>query len=119
MSEKLRVFSYSNIDQKLFVYAFTEDELQETATTFHDDIFFMITDAELSAFVTDEVTIVDNLKNDFIYYQPRTTGRCIMLCTCEKFLESDDPTDAGINRLAKKALVHARKTGHTLNPRGN
>lgn len=115
--EKRTIFSYSNIDGKVFVYTFREDQIQKIAKNFTDDIFFELTEGETKDLIPEAPT--DNLGSDFIYYQPRTSGRCIMLCTCNNFLESDEPTDAGINRLAKKAVIHARKSGHTLNPRGN
>ena len=58
---------------------------------------------------------VDNLKNDFIYFIPGVNRMHQMRCTCEKFLEASHSMD----KLAKKAVNHARKTGHVLNPRGN
>lgn len=57
----------------------------------------------------------DNLKEDFIMFRPKVDGLSIMECTCGKFLEADNDYDA----LARLAVRHARKTGHTLNPRGN
>lgn len=64
---------------------------------------------------TNEEAIQDNLKNDFIWFRPGINKLHVMECTCGKFLESGSDMD----RLAKKAVVHSRKTGHTLNPRGN
>jgi hypothetical protein len=59
-----------------------------------------------------------NLKEDFVYFIART-GTSSMECTCGKFYESGPSTEAGVDRLAKKAVRHARRTGHTLKPRGN
>lgn len=111
------IYCYSSTDDKVFVYNFTDKQITSFAEDYADEIFFELTGEESLEYFPEQP--VDNLKNDFIYYKPRASGRCIMLCTCENFLESDDPTDAGISRLAKKAVRHARKTGHTLNPRGN
>jgi len=117
--EKRTVYTYSTLDEKVYVYDLFEEAIQEFAGAFTTEIFFVLSDQEAEEFLATSETPPDNLKNDFIYYQPRTTGRCIMKCTCNNFLESDDPTDAGITRLAKKAVKHARRSGHDLNPRGN
>ena len=58
---------------------------------------------------------VDNLKEDFIYFNPRINGMSQMVCTCGKF----DEWSTNHDKLAKAAVKHARKTGHVLNPRGN
>jgi len=62
-----------------------------------------------------EEEAVDNLKQDFIYFEPKLNGMSHMTCTCNKF----DEWDTSYEKLAKKAVKHARKTGHILNPRGN
>lgn len=62
----------------------------------------------------DEET-VDNLKEDYIWFQPGVNKRHVMQCTCGKFLESSDDYED----LIAPAIRHARKSGHTLNLRGN
>lgn len=57
----------------------------------------------------------NNLKEDFIYFNPKVNGQSQMVCTCKKF----DEWSNNFDKLAKLAVKHARKTGHTLNPRGN
>lgn len=61
----------------------------------------------------------DNLKKDYIWFRPGINKLSVMECTCGKFLESAEPTEAGHDRLARLAVRHARKTGHELHPRGN
>lgn len=61
----------------------------------------------------------DNLKNDFIWFQPGINKMSIIQCTCGHFLEADTSNEAGMDRLAKKGLRHHQRTGHTINPRGN
>lgn len=124
---KLRVFGYSNIDQRLFVFKFEEEELQHTAALFTEDIWFFLTDEEINLYFSQPPEEkeyihdspvdmgIDNLKEDFIWFQPGINKRHVMQCTCEKFLESSDSMD----KLAKLAVAHAKRTGHTLNPRGN
>ena len=65
--------------------------------------------------MADEQETEDNLKRDFIYFNPRINGMSNMTCTCGKFGEWSTSHD----KLAKAAVKHARKTGHALNPRGN
>lgn len=62
---------------------------------------------------------VDNLKEDFIWFRPGVNKLSVMECTCGQFLEHAMSTDSGLDFLAKAAARHARKTGHTLRPRGN
>ncbi len=111
-----RIFAYSPDDEKLYAYIFTEEKLQEAATTFHRDIFFMMTDEEILAYEDPEADQVDNLKNDFIYYNASVEGNSYWECTCGNFLETDRK---GEDRMVKRTLAHARKTGHALHPRGN
>jgi hypothetical protein len=59
--------------------------------------------------------VVNNLKEDFIVFYPKLGGMSNMRCTCGKL----DAWDTSHDKLAKAAVKHARKTGHTLNPRGN
>jgi len=58
----------------------------------------------------------DNLKADFIYFHPTINGASWWECTCGNFLETDQK---GEDRMLKRVVAHARKTGHTINPRGN
>lgn len=61
-----------------------------------------------------EEEVQTNLKEDFIWFTPRINAPSIMQCTCGKFKRE------GMNYdwLARKAIQHARKSGHQLNPRG-
>ena len=113
----MRVFTFSNVDEKIFVYNFSEEETQEAAELFTDDIFFTLEDDEVGLLHTADAR--DNLKEDFIWFRPGINQLSIIQCTCGDFLESDQPTEAGHGRLAKKGLRHARKSGHTINLRGN
>lgn len=119
---RMGVYSFSTLDEKLFRYEkYTESDLQEWAEIFPTEIFFVLTGAE-----NDEVTAdmkvdastdqQDNLKADFIYYHPTINGISWWECTCNKFLETDQK---GEDRMLKRVVAHARKTGHTINPRGN
>lgn len=115
-ASKIRVISYSNLDEKVFVYKFEERELQEIAAAFTDDIFFTLTDDELWEFMHQSPeTVVDNLKNDFIWFRPSASGRQIIQCTCGQFLESGHSLD----KLAKQGYKHHQRTGHSINLRGN
>lgn len=116
--EKIRVFAYSPIDEKLFVYKFKPVQLEEAVTVFQDDIWFTLTDEEIKDYLGSEEAI-DNLKNDFVWANIKVNGRSVMQCTCGNFLESAESTERGFEYLAKKALKHHQRTGHTLNPRGN
>jgi hypothetical protein len=117
------VFSFSTLDGKLFRYEkYTEEQLQEFAVLFPTEIFFvltgmeveMITDVDMLVDVTGEEK--DNLKEDFIYFHPTINGASWWECTCNNFLETDQK---GEDRMLKRVVAHARKTGHTINPRGN
>lgn len=126
-NSKLRVFGYSNMDQRLFVFKFGETELLKYVEVFTEDIWFFLTDDEINLHFSQPLEEkeyihdspvdmgIDNLKEDFIWFQPGINKRHIMQCTCEKFLESSNNMD----KLAKLAVAHAKRTGHTLNPRGN
>lgn len=59
---------------------------------------------------------VDNLKEDFIYYTAKVNGTSWWQCTCGNFLETDAK---GEDRMLKRTIAHARKTGHAIHPRGN
>lgn len=114
MEESLkRVYAYSNVDERIFSYDFTEDQIQAHAVTFHHDIFFVLSDEEISEYMTEIPQ--DNLKADFIWFIPSVSGMHQVLCTCNHFLEADNSMD----KLAKLAVKHFKRTGHTLNPRGN
>jgi hypothetical protein len=117
VEEKTKVFSYSTLDEKLFVYNFpeTERDLQKIAEEFTTEIFFTLSDGEIADMADDVEVPENNLKSDFIYFKPGINQMHQMICTCNKFLEADN----SMERLAKKAVKHARKTGHELNPRGN
>lgn len=119
------VFSYSTLDEKMFRYEkYTEEQLQEFADLFPTEIFFVLTGAELEMMTDVDMTVdvttddlpQDNLKHDFIYYHPTINGSSWWECTCNNFLETDAK---GENRMLKRVVAHARKTGHTINPRGN
>lgn len=112
-------FAYSTVDDTIFAYNFKEEQIQVIAQDFQTEIFFTLTKEEAEEHLSALERPVDNLKNDFVYFKPGVNRRHQMVCTCNNFLESDEPTEGGMNRLAKKAVAHARKTGHTLNPRGN
>lgn len=115
-NEKIRVYSYSSDDDKVFIYNFTERELQETATIFTRDIWFFMDSTELMLYLEGATTEeVDNLKNDFIWFQPGVNKRHVIQCTCGKFLESGHSMD----KLAKLGFKHHKRTGHTINLRGN
>ena len=111
-----RVFCYSTDDERIFVYNFSEKELQETAEIFTRDIWFMMTDEEFNdSLVSLPPEIVDNLKSDFIWFRPNAQGRSIIQCTCNQFLESGHNTD----KLAVLGFKHHQRTGHRINLRGN
>ena len=57
----------------------------------------------------------DNLKEDFIWFTPGVNRMHQIECTCGRFLEASNSMD----KLAKLGAKHARKTGHTINLRGN
>lgn len=115
--EKIRVFCYSDTDEKVFVYQFTEEELLRTIDLFKNEIWFTLTDEEIEEFMVVDPQ-VNNLKHDFIYFKPGV-ARSQMVCTCGDFHETMPSTEYGMDRLAKKALRHHQRTGHTINPRGN
>lgn len=50
-----------------------------------------------------------------IFYKAKIDGFSYWECTCGDFLETEE---AGEDRMLSKVLKHARKTGHTINPRG-
>lgn len=108
-----RVFCYTPLDKQVYVYNFTDEELYESVLTFHLDIWFYLSDEEATEFL--DYKMGDNLKNDFVYFRPGLNRYHIMQCTCGNFLEHDK----SIDKLAKLAVRHFERTGHTLNPRGN
>lgn len=113
--ERFRVLCHYSHDDKVFVYQFTDEEVQMEVLLLPEveRIYFTLTDEELWEFLNPET--LDNLKQDFIWFQPGVGKKHIMQCTCNHFLESGDNMD----KLAKLAVKHAKRTGHTLNPRGN
>jgi len=56
----------------------------------------------------------DVLKKHYIYFVPRLNRDSKVICTCGEFQRSG----TNIDWLSRKAVQHARKTGHDLNPRG-
>lgn len=109
------VFSFSTLDGKMYKYdRYTEQQLQEFATIFPTEIFFVLTGSEMEEVI--DAHPKDNLKADFIYYHPTINGASWWECTCQNFLESDAK---GVDRMLKRVVAHARKSGHTINPRGN
>ena len=114
--ETLRVMCYSPDDGRVHIYKFSDQEAQQTAEIFHRDIWFTMTDEEFSEFYSEPEKPKDNLKNDFIYYTATINGTSFWTCTCGNFLETDAK---GVDRMLKRVVSHARKSGHTINPRGN
>jgi hypothetical protein len=108
------VFSYSTLDGKMYKYdRFTEPELQNIVEQFPTEIFFVLTGEEVEEV---EERNPDNLKNDFIYYHPTINGTSWWECTCGNFLETDTRSEG---QMLRRVVAHARKSGHTINPRGN
>lgn len=58
---------------------------------------------------------IDNLKEDYVWFTPGVNRLHIIQCTCGNFLESGH----SIDKLAKAGLRHARRSGHSINLRGN
>lgn len=115
-NDKIRVFCYSEADNKVFMYQFVEREMQETVTAFSNEIWFMLSNEDLITYLQDATPEQqDNLKNDFIWFQPGVNKRHIIQCTCGQFLESGHSMD----KLAKLGYKHHQRTGHTINLRGN
>lgn len=114
--DKVRVFCYSTDDERTFVYNYNESETQEFASIFTRDIWFFLTDEEYGVFnigLTPEEQ--NNLKRDFIWFQPGVNKRHIIQCTCGHFLESGHSMD----KLARLGYKHHQRTGHAINLRGN
>lgn len=65
--------------------------------------------------MNDAADMADNLKEDFIMFKPKLNRMSQMVCTCGNF----DEWGTDMDKLAKLAVKHARKSGHTLKPRGN
>lgn len=115
-----RVFCWFEAEDKVYVYKWSPLELQV-----HMDIapmvgriYFFMNDEEFDIFLTggqEEPASRDNLKEDFIWFQPGVNKMHQVQCTCGNFLEAGHSMD----KLAKFAVRHARRTGHILNPRGN
>lgn len=116
MSEKHRVYCYSPDDDRLFMYDFTDEMIQENSAIFARDIWFYLSSDEFDEYLSSLTPEQrDNLKKDFIWFQPGVNRRHVMQCTCGNFLESGHNMD----KLAKLAVKHHQRTGHTLHPRGN
>jgi hypothetical protein len=109
-----RVACYYSFDDKLFVYRFTDDELIRNLKAFPDvdRIYFYLSDEDREIYLKE---LPENLKHDFIWFRPKVNGKHIVQCTCNQFLEADESMD----KLAKLAVRHFKRTGHQLNPRGN
>lgn len=115
MENKTKVVGYTS-EGKIFVYKWSEQEVAQFVSTFEteaEEIYFLLTEEEISEYLREVPK--DNLKNDFIWFKPGVNRKHQMICTCEKFLEAGDDME----HLAKLALRHHKRTGHTLHPRGN
>lgn len=116
MSEKSKVYAYSEVDDKVFVYNFTEAEMWATVEAFPNEIWFSMDLDDMRIYLEGSTPEEqDNLKNDFIWFQPGVNKRHVIQCTCGRFLESGHSMD----KLAKLGLRHHQRTGHTINLRGN
>jgi len=119
-NDKIRVFCYSEDDDKVFLYNFTEREMQETVTAFSNEIWFMLSNVDLGLFLQGaDLEQKDNLKKDFVWFQPGVNKRHVIQCTCGNFLESAPNTENGMDKLAKLGYKHHLRTGHAINLRGN
>lgn len=123
INERVRVYCYHPDDGKIMEYMFDPKDLEKLVTYFDKEIFFFMDADDRNVFfnqaneplIIPEAELQDNLKEDFIWFQPGINKRSVMQCTCGAFLESaDDPDD-----LIKPAIRHARRSGHTLNLKGN
>lgn len=113
----MKIYSYSTVDEKIFAYdTFTEEQVQVIAADFPSEIFFVLSEREESLLTEVERPPIDNLKSDFIYFTAKINAASYWECTCGNFLETDLK---GEDRMLKKVVKHARKTGHVINPRGN
>lgn len=112
----MRTFGFSTLDGKLFVYQMDELKIRQIAEDFPTEILFTLTDDEAGLLTEVEMVVDDNLKKDFIYFTARINGQSYWTCTCGGFLETDAN---GEDSMLKQTLRHARKSGHTINPRGN
>jgi len=113
----MRIYSYSTVDEKIFIYdAFREEQVQVIAEDFPSEIFFVLTETEANELAEVERPPADDLKTDYIFFTPRINSASYWECTCGEFLESDIK---GQDRMLKRVVKHARKTGHVINPRGN
>lgn len=120
--ERLRVLCWFEHDNKVFLYRFTDEELQVTleVTPEVKRIYWLMEQEEFEFFFnlegTDDTEVVhNNLKEDFIWFRPSVSGMQRVECTCDHFLEAGHD----LEKLSKLAVAHMRRTGHTLNPRGN
>lgn len=119
--ERLRVLCWFEHDNKVFLYRFTDEELQLMVGVDQNikRIYWLMEQEEFEFFYNmeneDTREVTNNLKEDFIWFRPGLNQMHKIECTCGKFLEADHSMD----RLAKLGAKHARRTGHTLNLRGN
>lgn len=115
---KHRVLCYFEHDDRVFVYYINDRMLQEAVESRPDvsRIYFTVSDEDFEEYVYNEELLAgDNLKEDFVWFIPGLNKLHQVRCTCGKFLEASHSMD----RLAKLAVKHHRRTGHSLNPRGN
>ena len=115
----LRVLCYFEQDGRVFVYYYINDrELQDAVESRPDAprIYFTVSDEDFDKYVyNDDLLTEDNLKKDFVWFIPGVNRLHQVQCTCGKFLYASHSMD----HLAKLAVKHHRRTGHSLNPRGN
>lgn len=114
-TDKTLIFSWSSLDEKMYAFAIRENKAQLYAEQFPTEIFFTMTEEEAEEY-GDFERLSDNLKEDFIYFHPTVNGASWWECTCGNFLETDQK---GVDRMLKRTVAHARKSHHTIMPRGN
>lgn len=114
-TDRITVYSYSALDEKMYRFSFRENQLQLLAEQFTTEIFFLMSEEDATEY-GDIESPQDNLKEDFIYFTPKLNATSYWTCTCGNFLETDQK---GADRMVKRTIAHARKQGHTIYPRGN